>query len=363
MPRIRNVHQMQVVAATENSIGNEVIEVQAALRQWGYRSDIYAEQIAPDMRGRAIPFERYRPSPHDLVILHYSTASPLIEAVRRWNVPLVLVYHNVTPPEFLTGLGGGEKERARRAREALVTLREQTVLAIARSAYSRSDLVRLGFDPVHVLPLILPDTLFHTPPDPDVLARFQDDPAVKLLFVGRIVPNKRQEDVIKLLYHYRQINPQARLFLVGSWHSARRYVDWLRRFAQRLGLADAVHLCGHVSTAELAAYYRLADLFVSMSEHEGFGIPLVEAMRFGVPILAYAAAAVPETLGGAGVLVRRKVYPVIAETVHLLQTDADLRARIVARQHERERAFDRQYLLADFRRSLDEAITALTEAV
>lgn len=359
MAEIRNIHQMQVAAATENSIGNEVIELRAALRDWGYRSHIYAEEIAPSMRGEAMHFTHYRPSSHDLVILHYSTGSALIEYVRALKVPLVLVYHNVTPPDFMTGVGGGVKARVRRGHQALTSLRDQTILALARSEFSRAGLAELGFDHLHVLPVIVPDVLLQVPPDPSVLNRFGSDEAVNLLFVGRVVPNKRQEDLIKLLYFYRQINPQARLFLVGSWSNTRRYADWLRQFARRLGLAGAVHLCGHVSNAELAAYYRLADVFVCMSEHEGFGITLVEAMRFGVPIVAYASTAVPETLDGAGILVKRKSYPIIAEIIHLLHTDGAFKARVIARQHERQVAFEREKVLAEFGRLLESTLERL----
>jgi glycosyltransferase involved in cell wall biosynthesis len=315
------------------------------------------------MRGRALHFTRYRPSPHDLVILHYSTGSALTEYVRALRVPLILVYHNVTPPDFMTGVGLGEKERARRGREILADLRNQTVLSLARSEYSRTELVEMGFDNVQVLPVIMPDELFDIPPDEGVLARFgTGDKRTSLLFVGRVAPNKRQEDLIKLLYFYRQIDPQARLFLVGSWGNSRRYADWLRQFARRLNLSDDVHLCGHVSTAELAAYYRLADVFVCMSEHEGFGIPLVESMRFGVPIVAYASTAVPGTLGGAGILIKHKSYPIIAETIHLLQTDATFRARIIARQHERQSAFGREKVLADFGRLFELTLRDLSES-
>jgi len=357
MAEIRNVHQMQVAAATENSIGNEVIELQTALRKWGYNSEIYAEEIAPSMRGQAQHFTRYRPSPRDLVILHYSTGSALTDYLRVLKVPLVLVYHNITPPDFLTGVGAGKKARARQGLEALASLCDQTVLVLARSQYSRAELVGLGFDHPQVLPVIVPDKLFRTTPDESVLARFgSGDEWVNLLFVGRIVPNKRQEDLIKSLYFYRQINAQSRLFVVGSWSNTRRYADWLRQFAHRVGLSDVVHLCGHVSMAELAAYYRLADVLLCMSEHEGFGIPLVEAMRFGVPIVAYASTAVPETMGDAGILVRRKRFAVVAELIHLLQVDATLRQHIVDRQRERARAFAPQVVIAAFRHLLEQVI-------
>ncbi len=357
MAEIRNIHQMQVAAARENSIGNEVLALQAALWRWGYHSEIYAAEVAPSMRGQATHFERYRPSPHDLLILHYSTGSELTDHVRTLEVPLVLVYHNVTPARFMTGLGTAEKERARRGREQLAGLREQTVLALARSDYSLQELRALGFERAQVLPVIVTDVLEKVSPDEKVLTRFDygtgwDD----LLFVGRVVPNKRQEDLIKLLYFYRQIEPRSRLFLVGSWSNTRRYAVWLRQLARRLGLADAVYLCGHVSIPALAAYYRLADAFVCMSEHEGFGIPLVEAMRLGVPIVAYASTAVPETMGGAGVLIREKRFPVVAELVHILLEDDAFRQRIIARQRTRARTFETQAVIAAFRASLEQAI-------
>ena len=357
MAEIRNIHQMQVAAARENSIGNEVLALRAALRLWGYHSEIYAAEVAPSMRGQATHFERYRPSPHDLLILHYSTGSELTDYVRALGVPLVLVYHNVTPARFMTGLGTAEKERARRGREQLASLSQQTVLALADSDYNLQELRALGFEHAQVLPVLVTDVLEQVQPDERVLARFDhgagwDD----LLFVGRVVPNKRQEDLIKLLYFYRQIKPRSRLFLVGSWSNTRRYAAWLQQFARRLGLADAVYLCGHVSIPALAAYYRLADVFVCMSEHEGFGIPLVEAMRLGVPVLAYASTAVPETMGGAGVLIREKRFAVVAELVRVLLEDAGLRQRIIARQRTRARTFEPAAVIAAFRASLEQAI-------
>jgi len=357
MAEIRNVHQIQVAAARENSIGNEVLALQAAIKRWGYNSEIYATEIAPSMRGQAAHLERYRPSPHDLLVFHYSTGSALTDHVRALGVPLVLVYHNVTPAHFMTGLGTAEKERARRGREQLASLREQTVLALARSDYSLQELCALGFEHTQVLPVIVTDVLEQVQPDEKVLTRFDhgtgwDD----FLFVGRVVPNKCQEDLVKLLYFYRQIKLHSRLFLVGSWSNTRRYAAWLRQFARRLGLADAVYLCGHVSIPALAAYYRLADVFVCMSEHEGFGIPLVEAMRLGVPVVAYASTAVPETMGGAGILIHEKRFAVVAELVRVLLEDAGFRQRIIARQQTRARAFDPEAVIAAFRASLEQAI-------
>jgi glycosyltransferase involved in cell wall biosynthesis len=231
-------------------------------------------------------------------------------------------------------------------------------LALADSEYNRRDLLAAGYAPTGVLPLAVPNTLAQVQPDTEVLNRF-DDGVANLLFVGRLVPNKRQEDVIKAFYYLRQIRPRSRLFLVGSWQNTRRYYAWLQEFAGRLGLSEAVYFPGHVSTAALAAYYRLADLFVCMSEHEGFCVPLIESMHFGVPVVAYASTAVPGTLGGAGILVREKRYDVIAELLHLLISDRKLYRQVVERQYARVQAFQEPAVLQQFRDYLQEHFAAL----
>jgi glycosyltransferase involved in cell wall biosynthesis len=267
------------------------------------------------------------------------------------DVPLLLVYHNVTPPHFFVGTSAEVAERTRHGRDELPVFRERALLALADSEFNRRDLIKAGYGRTGVVPVIVPDTLRQVSPDVDVLARLED--GVNLLCVGRVTPNKRPEDVIKVLYYYRQIEPRARLFLVGHTAYYYPYVCWLRGLVAGLGLEDAVTFTGHVSDATLAAYYRRADVFVYMSEHEGFGIPLVESMRFEVPIIAYASTAIPETLGGAGILVRQKHFPAVAELVYLLQTDADLRARVVARQKARARDFAPDVILEQFRGYLD----------
>ncbi len=159
-----------------------------------------------------------------------------------------------------------------------------------------------------------------------------------LLFVGRQVPNKKAEDLLKLLFFLRRIEPDARLTLVGApWLDS--YTRWLHDLARDLGLGGAVHFVGHVSQQEMVSYYRLADLYVSMSEHEGFGKPLIESMLLGLPVMAYAAAAVPYTLGGAGVLFHDKQYEALAELAHLLVTDRALRQKVIAGQTQRVQAF------------------------
>jgi glycosyltransferase involved in cell wall biosynthesis len=171
------------------------------------------------------------------------------------------------------------------------------------------------------------------PPNPVILHMFDDD-KTNFLFVGRVLPNKRFEDLIKVFCIYqRYIDPDSRLLLVGESHGFERYFDALMRLVDDLALEDVV-FTGHVDTDDLVAYYMVADVFLSMSEHEGFCAPLLEAFRSGLPVMAFDAGAVAETLGGAGVLVREKRFEEIAEMAHLLVHDENLRRQVVQRQFE-----------------------------
>ena len=357
MNRIRNIHQLLGNAGPGNSISAGARLLRDALREWGYGSELYAETVAPASSwGEVRHFRHYHPNPADALILHYTQASAISDYARALRCPLILVYHNVTPAYFFAGVNPDVMATTQRGLAELATFREQTLLAVADSAYNGRDLLEAGFAQTVVVPILIPETLLQTQPDPGGMAALAD--GINLLCVGRVAPNKRYEDVIKVLYYYRQIEPAARLFLVGHTEYTGPYVAWLREFVAWLRLDDAVTFTGHVSEAALAAYYRRAAAFVYMSEHEGFGVPLVESMRFGVPVVAYAGAAVPETLGGAGILLREKHFPVVAETLYLLQTDAELRAQVVERQYARAQDFAPATILRLFREKIEDAVRA-----
>jgi glycosyltransferase involved in cell wall biosynthesis len=149
------------------------------------------------------------------------------------------------------------------------------------------------------------------------------------LFVGRVVPSKAQHDLVKALWAYRRLyDPTARLHLVGSTPS-NRYLAALRAFIADLGLQGAVRIAGEVSDAALAAYFDAADVYVSASLHEGFGVPLLEAMHVGVPVVARSAGAVDGTVGDAGLLLDPAGPSVIAAAVRRVLTDQSLRDRLV----------------------------------
>ncbi|MEM4204662.1 MAG: glycosyltransferase family 4 protein [Candidatus Methanomethylicaceae archaeon] len=335
---MKRLHQFIIGATPGDAITDNALLIQRWLREDGFDSEIYAESIHPSLVGKVKPYREYRPShPGELVILHHSIGSDLVEHLLQQDLRFLVIYHNITPSTFFQPADPVLVAQMQRGREQLKRLRERTVLALGVSSFNEAELREVGFVHTGVLPIPLDPSQYELELNSDLVNRYRDT-GPRLLFVGRLVPNKKQEDLIKLLYFYRRIEPFARLFLVGApWVPA--YAEWLEELAEELGLGGAVIFTGHVSQQDLVTYYRLADVYVSMSEHEGFGKPLIEAMYMGVPVLAYAAGAVPETLGGAGVLFRTKDFEALAEFIDIIIKNGELRERIIKRQRERAQAF------------------------
>jgi glycosyltransferase involved in cell wall biosynthesis len=211
-------------------------------------------------------------------------------------------------------------------------------LNMAVSAFNARELVDMGYVDVRVHPLTLNFTMLDATPDRSIIRRYGDG-RVNVLFVGRLAPNKAIEDLVAAFAVYRHaVQPRSRLIHVGSYAGAERYFQMVRKRAQDLGVGDTV-FAGAVSQEKLNAFYRIASVFVSMSEHEGFCIPLIESMHMGVPVLAYAAGAVPETVDGAGVLFTQKRFQWIAEMIDLLAGDTPLRRSVIEGQTERVRRY------------------------
>ncbi|MGD1994102.1 MAG: glycosyltransferase family 4 protein [Anaerolineae bacterium] len=332
------LHQFIVGALPGDAITDQALLLRRWLRQAGIRSEIYAESIDEALAGEVRSYLQYSPSrPGELVVLHHSIGSAAADWLLGEDVRFLLVYHNITPPRFFAGVDPGLGVQLRKGRRQLESLCGRTVLGLADSLFNERELQATGFSSTGVLPIALDRAQYDIPPSLQLMARYGGG-GPNLLFVGRLAPNKRQGDLIKLLYHLRRIHPASRLFLVGlPW--VKTYEVWLRGLAHDLGLENAVVFADHVSQSDLVAYFQLADFYVSMSEHEGFGKPLVESMLFDLPVVAFAAGAVPETLGGAGVLFRHKDHEALAELIDLLVVDEALRQRVLARQRERVRRF------------------------
>ncbi len=360
--RPREVHQFVPSFAAHDAVSGHALRVRRLLRTWGFESEIYA---GTGHGGEVLAFDRFtRRAPVDGGVLLYqlSTGSPMAEVLRARPERTLVNYHNVTPPSFYLGWSprvGPELELGLRQLRGLAA---RTDLAIAVSEYNRRELLDAGYRATAVAPVLVDLDAFDREVDQAALARLQDAKAgggADLVFVGRVAPHKAQHDLVKALAVYRRLyDPDARLHLVGG-SGSQGYSDAIGQFAAALGLGDAVKITGSVSAGELAAHYRAADAFVCLSEHEGFCVPLLEAMHHRVPIVAYGAAAVPETLADAGLLLADKDAGTVAAAIHRVVTDQALRDVLTAAGTAR---------LADFtldrtRRRFADAVTPLLEPV
>jgi glycosyltransferase involved in cell wall biosynthesis len=322
-----------------DAVGNQAARIRELLRSWGYRSQVYAQFRDHCLDDPGIDYRRYDDDPDDIVIFHYSIGSPVTRFVRGLKARVVLYYHNVTPAGFLRGYNEPLADLLEQGRRELALFKD-VPFALAASEYNRREMLEIGFRRVEVLPYFVTfDALrasAESPAGRAVTARLADG-AVNLLFVGRLVPNKCQADLIRAFNaYYHLVNPNSRLLLVGSDANAPGYRLELEAMAAGLGLAGHVSLPGALGLREgLGGYYRAADLFLCLSEHEGFCIPLLEAMAFDVPVVAYRATGVPYAMGGAGLLIGDKRYDQLAELIELVVRDESLGQRIIAGQRRR----------------------------
>ena len=338
------VNQWVPAAHKGDAIGDSARRVRDLLRTMGHESEIYALTIDDDMRQEARAFTDAAAKRGVITIFHYALPSPMTETFASLPSGRVLQYHNVTPASYFAPYDPGLFRLAALGRSELATLAGRTDLALGDSEYNRAELESLGFDRTGVFPIAVDTARITRHSERPAIDRMLDDELVNFLFVGRIAPNKKIEDVIKLAEVYkRYVDAYYRFIFVGRFDVVPRYYSMIRALmAEYRLLDDRFVFTGPVPDEELAVYYRHAAVYISMSEHEGFCVPLVEAMAADVPVLAYAAAAVPDTLGGAGVQFAPKDLEVAAELLGRLAFDDRLRAEVIAGQRRRLADFDDQ---------------------
>jgi glycosyltransferase involved in cell wall biosynthesis len=329
-------------------MGQAAIAWQRALRLLGFVGEVYADEVAPALRSLVKPASLLRPERDDLVLYHHGIASPLAGKLLHLACVRGVVFHNITPARFYAGTRLVEPLRAGRAQ--LAALAGSVDLSIGVSAYNAAELREAGHRDVHVVPLYVePERFGPESADEGLTTRLGALGQPRVLAVSRVVAHKRVEDCLALHAELRRLHPRAHLMVVGGADAGSAYVRRLTAQARALG---NVTFLGRVTHAELVAAYRAADVFLSMSEHEGFGVPLIEAMAADVPVLAFGAGAVPETLGGAGVLFDEKHFAALAEVTSRLAQDAHLREQVLAGQRARVAAL-----------SLDATVAALGQAL
>jgi glycosyltransferase involved in cell wall biosynthesis len=328
------IHQVLATLGYGDAIGHEVLGIRRVLRAAGYASEIFVqtadhrlEDLTQDYRD--LPGASH---PDNILIHHFSIGSRASRVAYALPDRMALVYHNITPPQYFVDVHKMLVKLCYLGRRELGFYQQRCDLALGDSEYNRQELEAIGFPVTGVLPVV-PDFAHLSGPANYMQAQQYDDGWVNIMFVGRVIPNKRIEDVIRFFHAYKQwFNPRSRLLLVGSYGGFEKYLAMVQQFIADIGAID-VHFLGHVADEELTAYYELADAFLCASEHEGFCVPLVESFHMGVPVLAYAATAVPATMDGAGVLYTNKDPMRVAALIDAVVSDRGLQDRIIDGQY------------------------------
>jgi glycosyltransferase involved in cell wall biosynthesis len=337
------IHQVVVSASPGDAVTNAALDFQALLQRVG-PSGLFARYIDPRLDGRVFPLSVYEACAHpdDLLIYHVSIGEPeVVQFLLGRRERLVLVYHNITPAKYFAALDPAFAGLLACGRSELELLRDRTELALAVSDYNARELEALGYEDVRVSPLPVDIGALHAfEPDPATMADLEalDGPIV--LFVGQLLPHKRP-DLLLQAYHVltTYLLPQAHLVLLGPGRN-QRYHQALVTLAAEMNL-DRARIPGWLTPEQLAAYYRKADVYATMSEHEGVCVPLLEAMSFDLPVLARAFSAIPETMGDAGLLLPAEDDPIfVAEALAELVTASSLRSELIRRGRLRLDRFD-----------------------
>ncbi|MBN1288254.1 MAG: glycosyltransferase [Actinobacteria bacterium] len=351
-----NVIQLCARLEFGDAVSNHVLEINRELASRGCSTSIFANTLDEFGSQVARPdtcFPTADFSTGDVLIFHYSLYCENYRKYLEFPGKRVLIYHNITPPEYFAAYDKGVAEFCRLGRELLPQLKECD-LALGDSEYNRLELVEMGFEPekTGVLPIFIDyESMKKKAASSGPVSGYKK--SFNVLFVGRAVPNKRIEDLLRAFFCYnRCINSNSNLFLIGpSWVD--RYDAQLRWLLDSLGLWQNVHFTGRISDEDLAASYRDADVFLSMSEHEGFAVPLVESMAFDLPLLAYSSTAIPHTLSGAGISFSSKEFKHVAELMELLRTDPGLRNKIIEGQRKRLGYFSKESVAELLKNYLD----------
>ncbi len=329
-----------------DAIGDTATHMREFFISQGFQSQIYCLSRDSGLEQKSSLFSSFpQPAASDITILHFALPSPLTQAFMNLPSKKVIIYHNITPPEFFIEFDQELARISRLGRQELGSLIPCVSLALADSDYNRQELLELGFERAEVFPLFIDFEKYEKPISP-LMYKLMQDERLNILFVGRIAPNKKIEDLIKVTFYYKKyISPLVRLIVVGKTSTIPKYYESLIRLADEFYLQpEEVCFSGHIPDEEMFALYRASDVFLSLSEHEGFCLPLVESMIFDLPIVAYDSTAVPYTLGGAGILVKEKRIDYVAELLAEVVHNPPVKRKVIASQRQRLSQFKQMEL-------------------
>jgi len=333
-PRQISIHQYHQGTRVGDGTTNTMLLVQQLLTKLGFKSEVFADGIDPALSARIRHLNELRPGPDDILLIHHGWHQDHFDRLAALPCRRVLVYHSITPPRFYDRQSI-DLRYSLDSFQQLLRFRDIVECSIALSTYNARQLRQRGFANIAVIP-------FHKDfvgvrYAPHRKAPYYDQSAVfRILYVGRVAPHKRQRDLVQFIGAARSIRDfPLELVLVGHAEHGEDYSVEIRKEIQRLGVANQVVMTGSIPDDELLGHYRAANAYLSLSEHEGFGIPLIEAMALDLPVIAYAAAGIAETMGDAGILIRDKEPATILGHLLRLHDDRSFRGNVIRRQRER----------------------------
>src|SRR6056297_1808045 len=334
------IHQMLPNLIYGDAVSTQALEIRNFFRQKGIGSNIYVRHSDGYMSNEVISITEKLPEPGTALIYHHSIGSEVTRQAMGHSGTKICIYHNITPSHFFKESNHSLHHLTELGRDQMTLIRDSVSFSYGDSLYNCRELKDAGFSNVELLPIIIDPSKWDIDPENLVLERFSDKIHRNILFVGRISPNKCQKELVRLFFFLKQIIEDPKLFLVGSYDEKDPYYREVMDEIRRLKLEKNVFLTGHVSIPVLKSYYLVSDLFISFSEHEGFGVPLVEAMWFDLPVLAYKSSAVPETLGDAAFLFTDKSdLKRVASLVKIVLEDQDICNSILKAQRRRRSSF------------------------
>ena len=333
MSRPPAVHQVLATLGYGDAIGHEVLGIQRVLRAAGYESDIFVDTADPRLEHHTRDYWELHEimRPQDILIHHFSIGSRASRVAYALPGKMVIIYHNITPPQYFLGVHPLLVHLCYLGRRELTAYRTRCSLALGDSEFNRAELEAAGFTNTDVLPVVPSFKHLESTPNTLIASAF-DDEWTNILFVGRVIPNKKIDDLVRFFHAYKtRHNPHSRLLIVGSQGGFESYYAMVQGLIAKLGTPD-VYFAGHVTNEELTAFYDIGDLFLCASEHEGFCVPLIEAFYKRIPVLAYAATAVPSTMDGGGVLYEDKNPARVAALIDTIVGDDGIQEAILASQ-------------------------------
>lgn len=350
--------QLIPTIAYGDAVSNDAVALRNILRTMGFKSEIYAESIVKPLDSKtALPIDKMpQMTEQDIIIYHLSTGSELNFKVAEYTCKKVVVYHNITPPEFFEGNDDYIQYINEWGLKGAKFLSDKVDYCLAVSEFNKQDLIAMDYNcAIDILPIIIPFKDYQGKPDKSIIKQYRDG-MTNIIFTGRIAPNKKHEDIIAAFYYYKKLcNQNARLILVGSYKDTDVYYQRLKKYIKEIGVEDVI-FTGHIKFNQILAFYHVADAFLCMSEHEGFCVPLVEAMFFNVPILAYNSTAIPDTLGGSGFLLEDKNPIFVAKCLDRIITNPELKTQIIQKQSKRLEDFSYDVIAGQFKNYMNSVI-------